>query len=72
VPLSELQTAILLLLAEPGRPALLRRHEIFHDREEVVAAAASADAALLATAGFDIERLRREPGIDAAPRRDNR
>jgi hypothetical protein len=40
--------------------------DIFHDREERVAAAAAEDAAILAAAGFTVEWLRREPGIHAA------
>jgi len=81
VPLSELQTSILLLLASHRNPesyvagaSALNQDgprfsdaiDIFHDREEAVAAAASADVALLAQSGFGIEWLRREPGIHAA------
>jgi len=40
--------------------------DIFHDREEAVAQAADADAALLAASGFAVTWLRREPGIHAA------
>jgi hypothetical protein len=40
--------------------------DIFHDREEAVARAAEADAALLAGCGFSIRWLRREPGLHAA------
>lgn len=40
--------------------------DIFHDREESVAMAADADAALLAESGFTVRWLRREPGIYAA------
>ena len=81
MPLSELQTAILLLLASHRNPesyvagaTALNQDgprfsddiDIFHDREEAVAAAASMDTALLAESGFGIEWLRREPGIHAA------
>ena len=40
--------------------------DIFHDREESVATAADADAALLAEKGFAVCWLRREPGVHAA------
>ena len=40
--------------------------DIFHDREESVATAADADAALLAEKGFVVRWLRREPGVHAA------
>jgi hypothetical protein len=40
--------------------------DIFHDREESVAAAAAADTALLAGSGFTVQWLRQEPGIHAA------
>jgi len=40
--------------------------DIFHDREEGVAAASNADTGLLAENGFAIEWLRREPGLHAA------
>jgi hypothetical protein len=40
--------------------------DIFHDREESVAAAAAADVELLRRAGFAVEWLRREPGIYGA------
>ncbi|HLJ70301.1 MAG TPA: hypothetical protein VKU03_03220, partial [Roseiarcus sp.] len=40
--------------------------DIFHDREESVATAAEADAALLAEEGFIVQWLRREPGIFGA------
>ena len=40
--------------------------DIFHDREERVAAAADSDAALLASGGFTVRWLRREPGFHAA------
>jgi hypothetical protein len=81
VPLSKLQSEILLTLAghrDPesyvaGASAINRdgpRYsadiDIFHDREERVAAAADSDAALLAGSGFAVRWLRREPGIHAA------
>jgi hypothetical protein len=40
--------------------------DIFHDREEAVAAAAEADAGLLGAAGFRVRWLRREPGFHGA------
>jgi hypothetical protein len=40
--------------------------DIFHDREERVAAAAAEDVATLEAAGFAVEWLRRAPGIYAA------
>ncbi len=40
--------------------------DIFHDREERVARAAEQDAALLEAAGFQIQWLRRQPGIYSA------
>jgi hypothetical protein len=40
--------------------------DIFHHREEQVASAAAADAAILTGAGFAVEWIRREPGIHAA------
>ena len=40
--------------------------DVFHDREEDVAAAADADAAVLLQAGFSLRWLRREPGIYGA------
>ncbi|MBV9290345.1 MAG: hypothetical protein JO288_21435 [Hyphomicrobiales bacterium] len=40
--------------------------DIFHDREESVAKAADADAALLTENGFALQWLRREPGIHVA------
>jgi hypothetical protein len=81
VPLSDLQSAILRLLASHRNPesyvagsTLLNRDgprfssdvDIFHDREEAVARAAEADTALLAGHSFGIQWLRREPGIHAA------
>ena len=80
MPLSKFQREILLLLAAHRNPesyvagaAALNQDgprfsgdiDIFHDREEAVAQAASADTTLLAAHGFTIEWLRREPGIHA-------
>lgn len=81
MPLSDLQRAVLRLLAAHRNPesfvagaAVLSREgprfssdiDIFHDREEAVALAAAADAALLEGNGFSVRWLRREPGIHAA------
>ncbi len=81
MPLSELQRAILRAIAGQRSPESfvagstpLHRDgprfsgaiDIFHDREEQVAAAAAADAASLTGAGFAVTWLRREPGIHAA------
>ncbi len=81
MPLSELQRAILRAIAAQRSPESdiagstpLHRDgprfsgdiDIFHDREEQVAAAAAADAAILTGAGFAVTWLRREPGIYAA------
>lgn len=81
MPLSKIQTEILSLLAAHRNPesyvagaSALNRDgprysgdiDIFHDREEGVAQAADADAALLAESGFAVQWLRREPGIHAA------
>jgi hypothetical protein len=81
VPLSKFQSEILRLLAAhrtpnsyvAGATALNRdgpRYsggiDIFHDREESVALAASADAELLEKNGFTVQWLRREAGIHAA------
>lgn len=81
MPLSEAQSEVLALLAAHRNPesyvagaAALNRDgprysddiDIFHDREESVATAAEADAALLGEHGFAIEWLRREPGLYAA------
>jgi hypothetical protein len=78
VPLSKIQSEILRSLAAHRNPESyvagavpLNRDgprysddiDIFHDREEAVAVAAEADAALLTQAGFSIRWLRREPGI---------
>lgn len=81
MPLSKLQAEILRLLAAHRNPesyvagaAALNQDgprfsadiDIFHDREEAVAQASEADAALLAGNGFGIQWLRRQPGIHAA------
>ncbi len=81
MPLSDLQRAILQLLAAQRNPesyvagaAVLNREgprfsadiDIFQDREDAVARAATADAAVLAAAGFGLAWLRREPGLHAA------
>jgi hypothetical protein len=81
VPLSKIQSEILRLLAAHRNPESyiagavpLNREgprysddiDIFHDREESVAAAAAADAALLEEEGFAVSWLRREPGIYGA------
>jgi hypothetical protein len=81
VPLSKIQSDILRLLAAHRNPESyvagavpLNRDgprfsddiDIFHDREEGVAAAADADAAVLVQAGFSLRWLRREPGIHGA------
>lgn len=81
MPLSSIQSEILRLLSTHRNPESYvagsvplnregRRYsddiDIFHDREESVAAAAEADAALLAKEGFVVRWLRREPGIYGA------
>ena len=81
MPLSELQRAILQVLAAQRNPesyvagaTVLNREgprfsadiDIFQDREDAVARAATADAAVLAAAGFGLAWLRREPGLHAA------
>jgi hypothetical protein len=81
VPLSELQSEILRLLATQRNPESyvagstpLNRDgprfsddiDIFHSREEAVAKTALADAAFLAGAGYTIQWLRQEPGIYGA------
>jgi hypothetical protein len=81
VPLSKIQSDILLQLAAHRNPESyvagaipLNRDgprfsddiDIFHDREESVAAAAAADTASLVKAGFGVWWLRREPGIYGA------
>ena len=81
MPLSELQAAVLRLLAahrnpesDVARAAVLNVEgprvsediDIFHDREEAVARSADADAAVLSAYGFSIRWIRREPGIHVA------
>lgn len=81
MPLSNLQRDILRTLAAHRNPESyiagstpLHRDgprysgdiDIFHHREERVAAAAAEDAAILTAAGFVFEWLRQEPGIHAA------
>jgi hypothetical protein len=81
VPLSRIQSEILLLLAAHRNPESyvggavpLNRDgprysddiDIFHDLEESVAAAAAADTALLTDAGFAVSWFHREPGIYGA------
>jgi hypothetical protein len=80
VPLSKIQTEILRLLASHRDPESyvagstpLNRNaprfsddiDIFHDREERVSQAAEEDAALLAKHCFDVQWIRRQPGIQA-------
>jgi hypothetical protein len=80
VPLSKIQSEVLQLLAAHRTPESyvaggvpINRDgpryssdiDIFHDREERVAAAAEADAALLASESFAVAWIRREPGIYA-------
>lgn len=81
MPLSKLQTEILQTLAAQRNPdsyvagsTPLHRNgprysgdiDIFHAREEQVAAAAAADAAALTAAGFGVAWIRQEPGLHAA------
>ena len=81
MPLSKIQSEILLLLAAHRNPESYvaravplnrdgRRYsddiDIFHDLEESVAAAAAADTALLIKSGFAVSWLHREPGIHGA------
>ena len=81
MPLSSLQVRILRALASQRDPesyvaggTVLNRDgprvsediDIFHDREAGVAAAADLDAAMLEREGFELEWLRREPGLHAA------
>jgi len=78
VPLSELQTAILKLLASHRDPESyvagstpLNREaprysgdiDVFHDREELVARVAAEDAAVLAGHGYTLQWQRREAAI---------
>ena len=76
MPLSELQAAILHALAvhrnrtatalNQDGPRFSSDIDIFHDREEAVARAADADAAVLAYNGYAVRWVRREPGIHTA------
>jgi hypothetical protein len=81
VPLSDIQSAILRLLAAHRNPesyvagaTALNRDgprfsadiDVFNDREEAVARAAEADTALLVENGYRVQWIRREPGIQAA------
>lgn len=81
MPLSDLQRDVLAALAaqrspesyvagavalNQDGPRYSRDIDVFHDREEAVARAAAADAALLVAAGFAIAWLRREPGLHVA------
>jgi hypothetical protein len=81
VPLSDLQSRLLRLLAAHRNPesyiadaSPLARVgprfsadiDVFHDREEAVAAAALADATVLEQTGFRVEWLRRLPAIHVA------
>jgi hypothetical protein len=76
MPLTKVQSDILRLLAahrDPesyvagstplnvDTPRYSGDIDVFHDREERVARAAEEDAAVLATAGYDLQWLRREP-----------
>lgn len=81
MPISKLQSAILQVIAASRDPESyvagglpLNRTgprysediDIFHDREERVAAAAAGDAMLLERAGYTVHWLRREPAIHSA------
>ncbi len=81
MPISKLQSDVLKVIAAARSPdsyvgggVPLNRHgprtsqdiDIFHGREEEVAAAAERDAALLTEAGYAVRWLRRQPGIHAA------
>ena len=81
MPLSDLQSDILRTLAAQRSPGSyvagstpLHRNgprfsgdiDIFHDSEELVATAATADAAILAANGFTVAWLRQEAGIYTA------
>jgi hypothetical protein len=77
VPLSNLQRDILRAIAahrnpesyiagstplHRGGPRFSGDIDIFHHREEQVAAVAAEDCAILTAAGFTVEWLRQEPG----------
>jgi hypothetical protein len=81
VPISKLHSRILALLAANRNPEsyvaggvpinrdgprFSKDIDIFHHREEDVAVAAEADAALLASHGFEVHWSRRQPGIFTA------
>jgi len=81
VPLSKIQTGVLRLLAAQRDPESyvagstpLNRHaarysgdiDVFHDREEIVATAATADAQALQAAGYSVRWLRQLAGIHTA------
>ena len=80
MPLSKIQSDILRLLAAHRDPEsyvagstplnrdaarLSEDIDVFHDREDRVARAAEQDGALLQAQGFDLQWLRREPGLYA-------
>jgi hypothetical protein len=81
VPLSKIQSEVLLLLAGQRNPESyvagatpLNRDaprysgdiDVFHDREESVAISAFSDATKLAAAGYDVRWLRQFPSIHSA------
>ncbi|MBF0294285.1 MAG: hypothetical protein HQL96_03780 [Magnetococcales bacterium] len=81
MPLSKLQSDILVLLASHRNPeshvagaSALNQHgprfsgdiDIFHDHEEAVALACEADSRVLMENGFLLQWLRRYPGLHAA------
>ena len=79
MPLSRLQGIVLRALASHRNPesyvadgAVLNRDgprrsdDIVHDREAAVAAVADVDVKTLAAEGFEVDWLRREPGLHAA------
>jgi hypothetical protein len=81
VPLSKIQTEVLRLLASQRNPESyvadatpLNRDasrysdniDLFHDREESVASAATGDAQMLAAAGYEVRWLRRLPALYTA------
>lgn len=81
VPISKLQSDILRLIAanrDPesfvaggvpinrAGPRYSADIDVFHDRQERVAEAALADAAILVTAGYDVEWIRQQPATYSA------
>jgi hypothetical protein len=81
VPLSKIQSEVLRIIAERRDPGsyvagatplnsstdrFSSDVDLFHDREERVAAAAESDAEILHAAGHDVAWLRREPAIYTA------